>query len=127
VTVYKVAALEREATKDAWEFEFDGERYRLPPDFDMRAAVAMSSGDMEGGLRHLLGPDQWDRLVASPKVFGLKALTNMMKAYCADIGVDLGEFVASPRSSARTATPSKRTSNGSTGSRSRTSSPPRSD
>lgn len=126
MSVYKVAALEREATKDAWEFEFDGERYFLPPDFDMRAAAALTGERLEEGLAMLLGDEQWARLVASPKVFGMKALIDLLNAYCRDIGVDLGEFVASPASSKRTVAPSKRTSNGSTASRSRTSSRSRS-
>lgn len=120
--VYKVDAVEREAQGDAWEFEFDGERYELPNDFDMRAAAMLTSGDLRGALELLLGPDQWDRLNASPKIFGLNALGQMLQAWCADIGVELGEFMASPPSSRRTVAPSKRTSNGSTASRSRTSS-----
>jgi hypothetical protein len=120
--VYKVEALAREANKDAWKFEFDGDVYSLPPDFDMLAAAKLTGGDILGGLQLLLGPDQWKRLEASPKVFGIKAMIELLQAYCTDIGVDLGEFVAPSRQSRRAAAPSKRTSNGSTGSTSPTSS-----
>jgi hypothetical protein len=124
--VYKVDAVSREATGKPWEFEFDGERYELPNDFDMRAASMLTDGDMRGALEMLLGTDQWHRLNASPKVFGIRALGELLQAWCRDIGVDLGEFTASPPSSKKTVAPSKRTSNGSTGSRSRTSSRSRS-
>jgi hypothetical protein len=120
--VYQVEALDREATGDGWDFEFDGEVYTLPSDFDMRAAIALTTGALEEGLRILLGQEQWERIDASSKVFGMRELRRMLAAYCTEIGVDLGEFGASSGSSRRTVAPSKRTSNGSTGSRSRTSS-----
>src|SRR5262245_4931433 len=112
--VYRVEAIDREARREGWEFEFDGERYILPNDFDMRAAVAITNGDAEGCLRLLLGEEQWHRLEDSPKVFGVKALRDMLQSYCDDIGVNLGEFEASSPSSPRTVTRSKRTSNGAT-------------
>lgn len=120
--VYRVEAIAREADKEAWRFEFDGDEYSLPHDFDMRAAAAFNANDLEGGLRVLLGDEQWERIVASKKVFGVKELRDLLAAYCDGIGVDLGEFAASSSSSRRTATRSKPTSNGSTASRSRTSS-----
>lgn len=120
--VYRLEGLTREADGDAWPFEFDGDRYLLPSDFDWRAAEAITSGDLERGLRQLLGDEQWERMCASERIFGVRELVNLLNAYCEAIGVDMGEFKASSGSSARTATPSKRTSNGSTASRSRTSS-----
>lgn len=120
--VYKVDAVEREATGKPWEFEFDGERYELPNDFDYRAAGMLTEGDMRGALAMLLGPEQWVRLEASPKVFGIRALGELLQTWCREIGVELGEFTASPPSSKKTVAPSKRTSNGTTASRSRTSS-----
>lgn len=124
--VYKVDAIEREAKGEPWEFEFDGERYELPNDFDMRAASMLVDGDMRGALAMLLGDEQWQRLQASPKVFGIRALGELLQTWCQEIGVELGEFTASPPSSKKTVAPSKRTSNGTTGSRSRTSSRSRS-
>lgn len=120
--VYKVEAVEREATESPWEFEFDGDIYSLPNDFDWRAAAKLTAGDMHGALEMLLGPEQWVKINESPKIFGLTALGELIQAWCADIGVDLGEFQASPPASSKTVAPSRRTSNGSTGSRSRTSS-----
>jgi hypothetical protein len=124
--VYKVEAVEREGAETPWEFDFDGDRYSLPPDFDMRAAAKLTNGDLHGALEMLLGAEQWQRLQASPKIFSLEELGKLLQSWASDIGVDLGEFTASPPSSRRTVTPSKRTSNGSTASRSRTSSRSRS-
>jgi hypothetical protein len=117
--VYKLEAVARDASGECWEFDFDGERYELPGDFDMRAAGALADGDLNGGLRLLMGDEQWDRLCQSNKVFGVRAMTDLLNAYCEGIGVDLGESVAPSRSSRRAVAPSKRTSNGSTGSTSR--------
>jgi hypothetical protein len=116
--VYRVEALEREAEAGGWQFEFDGERYTLPPDFDARAIAHLLAGNLYDGLRTMLGDEQWARLDASPKVFGQNELRRLVNAYAEGIGADLGEFAASSDSSPSTATRSKRTSNGSTGSRS---------
>jgi hypothetical protein len=112
-------AIEADAQNKPWEFEHDGDVYVLPSDFDVRVAAKLTTGDLDGALRQLLGPEQWQRLEASPAVFGMRKLSAVLQAWAGDIGVDLGEFVASPPSSKRTVTPSKRTSNGSTASRSR--------
>jgi len=122
VTVYKVEALSREALEDPWEFEFDGVIYELPSDFDMRAAAALSIGNLEAGLRIMLGEAQWKTLCDSQLIFGVKQLTDMIGSYAEAIGVELGEFKASSPSSTSTATPSKRTSNGTTRNGSRASS-----
>jgi hypothetical protein len=124
--VYKVEAVEREGSGEPWKFDFDGDRYSLPSDFDMRAAAKLTNGDLHGALEMLLGAEQWNRLQASPKIFSLEQLGKLLQSWATDIGVDLGELTASPPSSRRTVTPSKRTSNGSTASRSRTSSRSRS-
>jgi hypothetical protein len=122
--VYRVEAVAREAMEQNWDFEFDGQVYVLPGDMDMRAAALLSVGDLEGGLRVLLGAVQWKRLCDSPLVFGSKQLMSLLEAYAADIGVDLGESVASSPSSNATATPSRPTSNGTTAFPSLTSSLP---
>jgi hypothetical protein len=122
VTAYKVEALSREALEDPWEFEFDSVTYRLPSDFDMRAAAALSVGNLEAGLRIMLGEDQWKTLCESQLIFGVNQLSDMIGAYCEAIGVELGESKASSRFSSNTATPSKRTSNGTTKNGSRASS-----
>jgi hypothetical protein len=85
-----------------FQFTFDGERYVLPGRPDVRAAAAMSAGRLDDGFRLLLGPDQWDKLQASPKVFDDDALITLMEAYQAHSGEDLGEFRASTNSSSTT-------------------------
>jgi hypothetical protein len=121
--VYKVEALSREALEQPWEFEFDGDIYLLPNDFDVRAAAYLAGGDLEMGLRILLGTEQWDRLCASPLIFGVKELRGLLAAYTAAIGAELGEWQASSASSPNTATQSRPTSNGITAYPSATSSP----
>jgi hypothetical protein len=121
--VYKVEAVAREALEQPWEFEFDDEIYRLPNDFDMRAAACLAGGDLEMGLRILLGAEQWKRLCASQLVFGVKELRGLLAAYTEEIGAELGEWQASSVSSPNTATPSKPTSNGITAYPSSASSP----
>ena len=119
---YHVDAVLREADGDAWPFEFGGETYTLPSDFDMRAAVALQANRIEDALRIMLGEEQWDRLCASPYVFGAKQLDDIMSAYTEALGIDVGESQASSGSSSSTPTPLKRTSRGTTKRTSRTSS-----
>jgi hypothetical protein len=120
--VFKLDAIENEAKEELFTFTFDGETYTLPPDFDMRHAAMFTSGDILGGLEAVLGPDQWDQLDSSPKILSIKRVNALLEAWCEHIGVELGESAASSRSVRRAAARSKRTSNGSTGSRSATSS-----
>ena len=112
--MYEVTALGREALEEPWQFRFDGEVYSLPNDFDVRAAACLAGGDLNNGLRILLGTEQWERLCASPKVFGTAQLIDMINAYTNAIGADLGELRAPSNSSSNTAPPSKPTSNGTT-------------
>lgn len=119
---YVVEALSRDALEDPWPFEFDGETYYLPNDFDIRAAACLATGELFAGMRLLLGEDQWDRVCKSPRIFTAKAMVNLVNAYSAAIGADLGELQASSDSSPSTATRSKPTSNGTTTSPSPTSS-----
>lgn len=120
--VFELDALDREAKAEPFEFRFDGEIYTLPPDFDMRHAALFTEGDVLGGLEAVLGTEQWERLSASPKMLSIGKVNQLLEEWCASIGVELGESAASSRSSRRAAARSKPTSNGSTGSRSRTTS-----
>jgi hypothetical protein len=120
--VFKLDAVAREAKGEAFEFEFDGETYVMPPDFDVRFANMMTGGDILGGLEGVLGPEQWERLDSSPAILSIGKVNELLEAWCDHIGVELGESPASSRSVRRAAARSKPTSNGSTASRSRTSS-----
>jgi hypothetical protein len=120
--VFKLDSVENEAKAEPFEFEFDGDIYTLPLDFDMRHAGLFTDGRVLDGLAAILGPDQWERLDGSPKILSIKRVNELLEAWCEHIGVDLGESPASSRSSRRAAARSKPTSNGSTASRSRTSS-----
>jgi hypothetical protein len=82
--------------KEPFEFDFGGEDYILPPHIDIRAVAAMSAGRLDDALRMLLGPDQWSKLQASPKVFNDMHLKVIMDGYAKYAGgVEAGESSAS--------------------------------
>ena len=118
--VFKLDSYEREANAEPFEFEFDGDVYTLPPDFDMRHASLFTEGRVLDGLEAILGAEQWERLNASPKILSVNRVNDLLEAWCEHIGVEVGESPASSRSVRRAAARSKPTSNGSTASRSRT-------
>lgn len=112
--MFKVEAIDREADPTPWEFEFDGDVYRLPSDVDMRVLAAMEGGRLDDALKLLLGPAQWQRMNESTCIFGATQLQALMEAYMNDLGLDLGKPSPSTESSATTGTPLKRTSKGTT-------------
>jgi hypothetical protein len=119
---FKLDAVAREAKAEPFEFTFDGETYTMPPDFDVRYAGMMTDGDVLGGLAGVLGPEQWERLNSADAILSITKVNELLEEWCEHIGVELGESSAPSRSVRRTAARSKATSNGSTGSRSRTNS-----
>lgn len=103
-------------------FTFDGHEYSMPSDVDVRALELLSDSRINDAFELLIGADDWAQIVESPKVLGAAALGALVDAYLKHIGVsDMGESLASTRSLSSTVRPSKRTSNGSTKSDSRTS------
>jgi hypothetical protein len=110
----KVIAEEKDA--EPFVFTFDGEQYEMPGVMDVRAIAAISDGDLTGGLRHLMGDEQYDRIQASPQMLSMVALGALFDAYAKHTGVDgLGESSGSVRSLNRAARRSKRTSPATTG------------
>lgn len=112
--LFNLDALENDANQEPFRFMHGGEEYTLPASPDMRAGIAFQKEDAEGGLRLLLGNEQWARIEASDAVFDTNKFVKLMAAYEAHIGVAVGESQASSPSSKSTARPSKRTSNGTT-------------
>lgn len=100
--------------KPDFEFVFGGETYRLPPKANILALLDFDAGRIEAGLRRLLGGDQWARMNAADSVFDTDKLNGLLEAYQRHLGTAPGESLALPVSSKRTATRSKRTSNGTT-------------
>lgn len=126
---FDLDALESEGTP--FRFTFGGERYEFPADLDF-ALIDLIEGLSDEPTKvdvtiltrlakRLFGPEQWARVEASGASFGVVRLIGLMNAYQKHLGVSLGELQASAGSSKSTVRPSKRTSNGSTGSRSRRS------
>lgn len=105
------ALLDDNEEREPFAFKWDGEEYELPPVRDMRAVGAISAGRIYDGLLLLLGPEQWARIQASPKVLSAPKLRKLLDAYSEYIdGLNVGESSASSSSSKSTARRSTRTS-----------------
>jgi hypothetical protein len=56
-------AARREALGDAPEFTFGGNDYKLPVEMSYPAAMALQAQDVDAGLVHLLGAENYDRFM----------------------------------------------------------------
>lgn len=119
--ILNLDALEAEATGAPFPFVFGGVTYTMSGNPDVRAVAKLEQNDLIGFLQAMLGQEQFDRLWAAPEVLGKNELRALIDGYFEHIGTDAGESSASRKPSGRTVTPSKRTSRGTTGSRSRSS------
>jgi hypothetical protein len=88
---------------EPFRFTFGGEDYELPPRMDIRALGSFTKGDVYDGLRLMLGPDQHERLLASPAVFSDDAFQKLIEAYAEHQGTTIPESAASTSSSLSTA------------------------
>jgi len=122
--VFDLDALAREATGEPFRFRFGGDEYELPASVDVRAVALLEKGQLYDFMRSLLGPDQWERMLASPARFDNRTFEALIGRYGDHLGMELGKSSGSTGSSGSTAPPSKRTSNGSTASSSLTLPPP---
>lgn len=115
-----IAERQPKRRRKQFQFKFGGDTYSLQGELDTLALNALGGPHGNEGLRKLLGPEQYDRILASEAVMTDATLQELFSAYAKHLGgVELGESDASPRRSTRTARPSKRTSNGSTAKSSR--------
>lgn len=108
------ALVAERAPRKPFTFRFGGESYTLPAVVDVRAAAALSDGDLTTGLRYMLGAEQWERLAATEVTFDIEALNALLTRYGDHVGASVGESSASTGSSKSTGRRSKPTSNGST-------------
>ena len=120
--LFDVDALIVEAGRKPFRFKLGGETYTMPPSPSIKAVEAISQGaDADVVMAALMGEDQWIRLrdgKANPSVWELK---QVMDRYAEHAGVEsVPNLSGSTEPSVPTAPPSKRTSNGTTRSRSRT-------
>lgn len=95
--------LAEEEPGEPYEFTFDGEKYALPPEMDVRAVAAISGGRLDAGLRLLLGEEQWEKIQASPKTLTLKGLESLFDDYAEHTGTTMEKPSASTPPSKRTA------------------------
>jgi hypothetical protein len=78
------AALAEKEAKPGFTFRFGGEDFTLP-----------AGGRLDDALRMLLGSAQWETMQAVESVLDTDALKNLLEAYGAHSGIDLGESAAS--------------------------------
>lgn len=110
-------AARREAQGEPPQFTFGGETFTLPIEIPLAVADAFTKSNIDG-LEALFGKEQWERFLAhDPTDADLGALAPWMDEIYG-FG-DLGKSSPSPKSSKRTGSSSRRTSNASTGSTSR--------
>ena len=111
---FDLDALDVERTGKPFAFTWDGAGYELPSKADILTLSIWREGRMMDGFERLLGPDQLVRLKASPKVFTTEHLVALVDAYYKHIGTTPGKAPAPSKRSKSTATPSSRTSRGTT-------------
>jgi hypothetical protein len=58
-------AARREAMGDAPKFTFEGHDYVLPVEMSYSAAVSLQQNDLDAGLVHLLGAENYDKFMES--------------------------------------------------------------
>lgn len=121
--VFDVDALVAEAGRKPFRFKFGGETYVLPPSPPLKVVDALSGEQdpaaMTTAMILLMGPEQWRRLLASDANLDAPTMTAIMDKYAAHGGMTVPNLSGSTGPSKSTVQPSKRTSNGSTKSRSR--------
>ena len=74
-------ALDADEQGQPFTFRFGGEEYVLPPRVDLRAVWAFERNRLDAGLRILLGPDQYGRLMASGAGFDAAKVKALLGAY----------------------------------------------
>lgn len=89
---------EGEGTAEPFCFTFGGDSYQLPPRIDIRAIALLTKGEVGDALKVLLGPDQYQRLLASPAVFDDTKFAALVEAYAQHQSVSTGESSASTSS-----------------------------
>lgn len=114
--VFDLDAFEGDARdrKPPFLFRFGGEDYELPGNPSILAVMDIESGRLEAGLRKLLGPEQFARMVATDAVMDEPRLTALLVRWQRHLGLAPGNSKASPGSSRTTARRSKRTSSATT-------------
>lgn len=92
---FDLDAVEHDAAATPFDFTFGGEAYSLPAQVDLIAAAALESGQLNAGLRKMLGEAQWTRICESSAVLDQTKLRKLMEEYAKHVGLSLGESAAS--------------------------------
>lgn len=87
--IFDLDALAREANEVPFQFRFDGEVYTCPSDISLEMIKLLEAEDVLGAMRELLGDEQWDRIVAADRVFGVTTMAKVLDAYRKHLGIEL--------------------------------------
>lgn len=85
-----------EALGEHWEFELDGEVFRLPtelPRSNVQKLATLDPSDLDGLLELLLGEDQYKRFIEHDTT--VQDIQALLEAYGTETGMTLGESSAS--------------------------------
>jgi len=91
-----------EATHNPFRFRFDGEVYECPVDVSLDFIQLLEDSKLLDALECLLGPEQWQRLRASQRTFGVASYGRVLDDYAKHIGTTLPNSLLSTASSANT-------------------------
>jgi hypothetical protein len=91
-----------EASRNPFRFRFDGEVYECPVDVSLEFIELLEQSKLIEALQTLLGPDQWERLHASNRVFGVASYGQVLQSYAEHVGTSLPNSLLSIASSANT-------------------------
>jgi hypothetical protein len=120
--VFDLDALEFVETTEPFVFKFGGEEFTIAAHYDPRIFRLARNGDLSSALERMIGKEQFDRLDQIDQPFDERHMDAVFNAWATHDVTTVGDAKASSSSSKSTGRPSKRTSNGSTTSRSQRSS-----
>lgn len=107
---FDLDAFVNDTERAPFRFVLGGEDWEWPGFLDLRVTMSLEGGNLEGALRQLFGPEQWQRFRDLDAVFDHAAFMELFRQHAKHIGSSLGESGASTGSSRSTGRPSKRTS-----------------
>ena len=100
---FDVDAIEVEASGTPFKFTFGGETYTVPAIVDFKITAHLRRGDFASAIEAMVGPEQWQKILASDAVLNLERANAIVTAFAEHVGTTVGKSRASRRSSKSTA------------------------